>query len=72
MQRPWTIRSAVKTGSDGMAASRAVGIDRIARLARMPRLLSIRRPNSATPKPPAAMPMVLALTAKAMAAGVTP
>jgi hypothetical protein len=38
----------------------------------MPRRRSIARPNSATPRPPAAMPMVLALTANPMAAGVTP
>ncbi len=38
----------------------------------MPNLRSIRRPNSAMASPAIAMPMVLAFTAKLMAAGVVP
>jgi hypothetical protein len=55
-----------------MVASNNVGMDKTARLTRMPRRWSIERPNNPTASPPTAMPMVLALTAKPMAAGVTP
>jgi len=38
----------------------------------MPERRSMRRLNSATPRPATAMPKVLALTANPIAAGVTP
>jgi hypothetical protein len=66
------MRNRVKTGRLGMVASNAVGTVRSTRLSRMPRRRSRRRPNKATARPPAAMPMVVALTAKPIAAGLTP
>ena len=71
MKTPCTIRSRVKVPSPGATASSAVGIASRARLTRMPSRRSMRRENSATSRPDTAMPMVLALTAKPMAAGLT-
>ena len=71
MQMPCAIRSTVNVVRSGAIASSAVGIDSKARLARIPNRRSMRWLNTETINPAAAMPMVLALTAKPMAAGVT-
>ena len=71
MKTPCTMRSSVKVPRSGATASSAVGIASSARLTRMPRRRSIRRLKKATARPDTAMPMVLALTAKPMAAGLT-
>ena len=55
----------------GTTASSAVGIERIDRLIRMPSRRLMRWLNRETTSPATAMPMVLELTAKPMAAGVT-
>src|SRR5205807_2089307 len=55
----------------GATASNAVGIESKVRLTRIPRRRSMRLLKNATASPATAMPMVLALTAKPMAAGVT-
>ena len=72
MHRPCTTRKAVKTARFGADANRLVGMASSARLSRMP----VRRPICGLKKPTtrlaAAMPKVLALTAKPIAAGVTP
>ena len=72
MHSPCTTRSAVKTPRFGATASSAVGSASKVRAMRMPRRRSIWRLNQAIPRPAAAMPIVVALTAKLMAAGVTP
>ncbi len=71
MQRPCAMRSRVNVVRSGATASSAVGIDSNVRLARIPRRRSMRLLKNATASPAMAMPMVLALTAKPMAAGVT-
>ena len=72
MQRPCTTRRMVNVVRSGATASSAVGTDSAARLTRIPSRRSIRRLNKATSSPATAMPIVLALTAKPIAAGVTP
>ena len=71
MHSPCTMRSTVKVVRSGATASSAVGIESSARLTRMPSRRSMRWLNNATTSPATAMPIVLALTAKPMAAGVT-
>ena len=71
MQRPWAMRRIVNVVRSGATASRAVGMASRQRLMRIPRRRSIRRLKKATVNPATAIPMVLALTAKPMAAGVT-
>jgi hypothetical protein len=66
------MRSSVKIVRSGALASSAVGIESSASATRMPRRRSIMRLNQAMPRLATAMPMVLALTAKPIAAGVTP
>jgi hypothetical protein len=61
----------VKTGKFEAVASSAVGIDSSAKLRRIPILRSILSLAAPTRSAPMAMPIVLALTAKPMAAGVT-
>jgi hypothetical protein len=55
----------------GATASSAVGIESSTRLSTMPRLRLSRRLKKATVRPATAMPMVLALTAKPIAARLT-
>ncbi len=71
MKTPWTMRSAVNTMRSGATASSAVGIESSARLRRMPRRRLMRRLKKATASPAIAMPIVLALTANPIAAGLT-
>ena len=71
MHSPCAIRSIVKTVRLGAEASRLVGIASTARLTRMPSRRSICGLKNPTTSPATAMPMVLALTAKPMAAGAT-
>jgi len=71
MKTPWAMRNAVNVARSGATASSAVGIDSSARLARMPSRRLIRRLKNATANPAMAMPIVLAFTAKPIAAGVT-
>jgi hypothetical protein len=61
----------VNTVRFGATASRAVGTARIARLSRMPRRRSRCWLKKPTTNPAIAIPIVLALTAKPIAAGVT-
>ena len=65
------MRSSVNVVRSGATASSAVGIDSSARLARMPWRRSMRPLKNATINPATAIPIVLALTANPMAAGVT-
>ena len=55
-----------------MVASSRVGTDNNARLNRIPSLRSTRWPINAMVRPDIAMPIVLALTARLMTAGVVP
>src|SRR5262249_21657861 len=71
MQSPCAMRSTVNVVKSGATASSAVGIDSKARLTRMPKRRSMCWLNTETINPAAAMPIVPALTAKPMAAGVT-
>ena len=71
MQRPCAMRSSVKIVRLGADASRLVGTARTARLRRMPSLRSICGLKKPTTSPATAMPMVVALTANPIAAGVT-
>ena len=71
MQRPCAIRKTVNVVKSGAIASSAVGIDSKARLTRMPNRRSMCWLNTETINPATAMPIVLALTAKPIAAGVT-
>src|SRR5205823_12363305 len=68
---PCITRSTVKVVRSGATASNAVGIESKVRLTRIARRRSMRLLKNATASPATAMPMVLALTAKPMAAGVT-
>ncbi len=72
MQRPCAIRSIVNTVRFGALASSVVGIASRTRLTRMPRRRSMCGLKKPITSPAIAMPMVLALTAKPIAAGVTP
>ena len=72
MHSPCAIRRAVKVAMSGAVVSRLVGIAKSARLATMPVRRSIRRLKKATASPASAMPIVLALTARLIAAGITP
>ena len=71
MHNPWQTRRMVKTVRFGATASRVVGTARIARLSRMPRRRSMCWLKKPTTSPAIAIPIVLALTAKPIAAGVT-
>ena len=71
MQRPCAIRSIVNTVKSGATASSAVGSDSKARLIRMPNRRSMCWLNTETINPATAIPIVVALTAKPIAAGVT-
>jgi len=71
MNNPWVMRRAVKTPSPGATASSEVGIESKTRLTNMPLRRSMWRLNKATPRPATAIPIVLALTAKPIAAGLT-
>jgi hypothetical protein len=62
----------VKTARFGATASRLVGIASTRRLARMPVLRSMCGLKDPTTSPATAIPIVLALTAKPIAPGVTP
>ena len=66
------MRSIVNTAKFGATASRLVGTASSRRLARMPILRSICGLKDPTTSPAIAMPIVLALTAKPIAPGVTP
>ena len=66
------MRSSVKTVRSGALASNVVGTASTTRLTRMPSRRSICGLKKPTTRPAIAMPMVLALTAKPIAAGVTP
>jgi len=66
------MRRTVKTVRFGAIASRLVGIASRRRLARIPRLRSMCGLKNPTTRPATAMPIVLALTAKPIAPGVTP
>ena len=65
------MRSAVNVVRSGATASSAVGTASSASAATMPRRRSMCRLKNATASPAIAMPIVLALTAKPMAAGLT-
>src|SRR5262249_26138575 len=71
MQSPCPMRSTGNVGKSGATASSAVGIDSKARLTRMPNRRSMCWLNTETTNPATAMPIMLALTAKPIAAGVT-
>jgi len=71
MNTPWAMRRAVNTIRSGATVRSDVGIASRARLIQLPLRRSIRRLTRATRRPAAAMPMVLALTAKPMAARLT-
>src|SRR3974377_723808 len=71
MQRPWQMRSAVNTVRLGADASGPVGNENRARLTRMPNRRSMRWLKNPTANPATAIPIVLALTAKPIAAGGT-
>src|SRR6516225_4869340 len=71
MQRPCKMRSAVNVVRSGATASSAVGIERRDRLIRMPSRRLMCWLNRETASPATAIPIVLELTAKPMAAGVT-
>ena len=62
----------MKTGMLGMVDSSSVGIESSSSDSRMPMRRSIRRPMTAIARPAAAMPIVLAFTAKLMTAGEVP
>jgi hypothetical protein len=62
----------VKTVRFGALASSVVGTASRTRLTRMPSLRSICGLKRPTTRPAIAMPMVLAFTAKPIAAGLTP
>ena len=72
MQRPCATRRPVKTARLGAVANRLVGIASRVRLSRMPVRLSMCGLRKPTTRPATAMPNVLALTARLIAAGVTP
>lgn len=72
MNTPWAMRRAGNAVRSGATASSAVGTASSTRLVKIPSRRSSCRLNSATPRPATAMPIVLAFTAKPMAAGVTP
>ena len=71
MHSPCATRRTVNVVKSGATASSAVGIERSARLTRIPSRRSIRWLNKDTTSPATAMPIVLELTANPMAAGVT-
>ena len=71
MQRPCSTRRSAKTAKLGALARSAVGIDSKARLKRIPVLRSIFALAIPTRSPPMAIPIVLAFTAKPMAAALT-
>ena len=72
MHSPCATRSSVNVVRSGADASSAVGMDRIARLTKVPVRRSMCRLKNATPRLASAIPKVLAFTAKPMAAGATP
>jgi hypothetical protein len=72
ISNPWMMRRPVNTAMFGIVASSSVGIDSNIRLSRMPPRRSMRRPMNAMENPAIAMPIVLAFTAKPIAAGVVP
>ena len=65
------MRRIVNTVRSGALASSVVGIASRTRLTRMPNRRSMCGLRKPTTSPATAMPMVLALTAKPIAAGVT-
>ena len=72
MQSPWATRRRVKTVRSCVKARSEVGTASTTRLIQMPFRRSILRPKNATPRLANAMPKVLALTAKPIAARLTP
>ena len=72
MNTPCATRRAVKVVRSGAVASSVVGTESRARLTTMPVRRLIRRLKKATTSPATAMPIVLALTARPIAAGMTP
>jgi hypothetical protein len=71
MQSPCVTRRIVNVVRSGATASSAVGTASTQRLIRMPSLRSMLRLKKPTARLATAMPMVLALTAKPIAAGDT-
>ena len=66
------MRKAVNTINPGIRLRSAVGIDKIPSASKIPVRRLIRAENNATPSPPAAIPIVVAFTAKLIDAGLTP
>ncbi|GFE64186.1 hypothetical protein KIN_12600 [Litoreibacter roseus] len=71
IKTPWRTRRIVKVVRSCVTPSRAVGMDNSARLIQMPAARLIRFANAATNRLAAAMPMVLALTAKPITDALT-
>jgi len=71
MHSPCTMRRAVKVARSGAVARSAVGIDSTARATKIPSRRSMCRLKKATARPATAIPIVAALTAKPIAAGLT-